>query len=336
MIIDYVDRGQRVTEGILRFSQRSEPSLEPIDLESWSRKLESELRELVGPSVWLEITVSDDLQLLGDKQQLMQIFTNLALNARESMDGDGKLFIRFHRAEEASTRALGFAQNFVHIEVEDTGRGIPPEILPHIFEPLYTTRKSGGTGLGLAVVHEITESHGGFVTATSDPGKGTTFHLFLPEFASVSEAKPTAPSPEMDRASIEALSILLIEDDPLVSDGLRYGLSDLGCSVTAVVTGREGLDALSPIAPDAVVLDVGLPDIDGLDLYEDIARLYPDLPVIFSTGHAELERLQEYLVRPNVDFLRKPYDVTVLLEKLQALVARRVAGETTDDGRRES
>jgi two-component system cell cycle sensor histidine kinase/response regulator CckA len=204
--------------------------------------------------------------------------------------------------------------------VRDTGSGMSEETLRHAFEPLFTTKKNG-TGLGLAVTHQIVLRHGGEIFIESALGAGTTFHLFLPlreseeEPVAIAEAGGVVPHP------VASLRILLVEDDPLVAAGLIDLLENERFSVTLARTGTEALEAVRNDLPDAVLLDVGLPDMDGTTVYAAMAILHPGLPVIFSTGHGDRTQLEEVLALPNVSYLLKPYETEALLQALAAVTS---------------
>jgi CheY-like chemotaxis protein len=203
--------------------------------------------------------------------------------------------------------------SYAHFLVSDTGCGIDEETLRHIFEPLFTTKKNG-TGLGLAVTHQVVQLHGGEIFVESTEGAGTTFHIFLPLSAAHPAVLPEAAGElPHDRGRRR---ILLVEDDPSVAAGLTALLECEGFCVTRARTGNEALLALRRTTPDAVILDVGLPDMDGHRVYASIASTHPSLPVIFSTGHADRGQFEELLVRPNVEYLLKPYEGEALMDAL--------------------
>jgi CheY-like chemotaxis protein len=207
----------------------------------------------------------------------------------------------------------------VRLTVSDNGIGMSDETIHHIFEPLYTT-KATGTGLGLAVTHQIVKRHAGEIFVESREGKGTSFHLFLPRTEAEEAAEGSSVLPF--RKPARHTRVLLVEDDAAVSEGLLAALEEEGLEVSAVDRGALAVDAVRRVSPDAVVLDVGLPDMSGADVYLQIAEEWPDLPVIFSTGHGDMGRLERFLERPNVDYLMKPYGTDVLLERLSRLVRR--------------
>ncbi|HUP45058.1 MAG TPA: PAS domain S-box protein [Thermoanaerobaculia bacterium] len=302
-----VKRGKRITEDILRFAQPAEPALAPVDVAVWLNALAIEARSLAGPKYNVEVEAEEGMHIAADAHQLHQAFVNLILNARDAMPEGGVIAIRA-RCEPPDAAMEG---NFAHFEVQDSGSGMSADTMERVFEPLFTTKKSG-TGLGLPVARQVVTRHGGEIYIESTPGAGTTFHLFIPLALAGQRIEPPRSSPDKRPAR----SVLLVEDDPAVSAGLVALLEEEGVAVRVVETGGEVLPALAESRPDAVILDIGLPDIDGTVVFASIAEAYPDLPVVFSSGHGDAAKLDRFLVRPDVGFLLKPYDIEVLLQML--------------------
>jgi len=192
------------------------------------------------------------------------------------------------------------------------------ETLRHIFEPMFTT-KSSGTGLGLAVAEQVVKRHGGEIYAQSEPGRGTTFHLFLQAALPPSDAQGKPVSAPLQQR-VRPRRVLVVEDEPLVAEGVTSLLEMEGFDTFAVSTGADTLPAIRDFRPDVVVLDVGLPDMSGVDVYKTIAAEHPDLPVIFSTGHADEGRVGT-LLQSDIHLIQKPYDIDSLLN-LMARVMR--------------
>ena len=312
-----VRRGKRVTSEILQFTRQSEPTRKPVDVASWIADLAAEARHVIGDSIELVALGDPDLTILGDSAALQLVFMNMIVNARDALDGKG-LIVVTARASEGSSFPFGVIEHgdtFVHFTVSDDGPGMSPETVQHIFEPLFTTKKAG-TGLGLALAHHVVQQHGGSIFVESIPGAGTAFHVFLPRTEAVVEPKivsrPARPQ--------HVRSMVLVEDDATVAAGFVRLLALENVRVHVSPTGGEAVETIERAGPDAVVLDVGLPDIDGTLVYEAIARRWPELPVVFATGHAtDGDRLSEYLTRPNVGHLLKPYQLTALYDALGTL-----------------
>jgi len=322
-IAQSVKRGKRITGDILRFTQPAEPVRTAIDVERWLAHLFVEARTLLPASYDVKtIAAEPGLHIDGDPSQLRQVFTNLVLNARDAMIRDGSLTITARREPADARFSFGKVEQperYVHFLISDTGCGMTPETLRHVFEPLFTTKRDG-TGLGLAVVHQVVKRHEGEIFVESTRGRGTTFHLFLPLATYESERMPPAiaePSP----TALSPSRVLLVEDDDTVGEGLTFLLGLDSIEVEVAENGESAIRAVQDESFDLVILDVGLPDIDGTRVYDEIARLRPRLPVIFSTGHADRSKVEALLTRPNVAFLHKPYEGATLLSTIRRVMS---------------
>ena len=249
--------------------------------------------------------------MLADPTQLAQGLVNLALNARDAMEiSGGTLSIEARPAQESEIANAG---DFVHILITDTGAGIAADDLPYIFEPLFTT-KQRGTGLGLSVVFQVVTAHRGHVSVDSEPGKGTTFHLFIPSVAASLHEVDPAPA-EKTAGTRQSLRVLVVDDEEAVAGGLRWTLESEEHEVHVV---GKGVDVLPPIAafhPDVMVLDLSLPDEDGRLVYERVMATAP-LPVVFSSGHASEADIDKLIEPSRATFLMKPYAVEELLSAI--------------------
>jgi CheY-like chemotaxis protein/anti-sigma regulatory factor (Ser/Thr protein kinase) len=233
-----------------------------------------------------------------DPEQLDQAVTNLVFNARDAMAGRTIGVIRVR---------LSATGNEVSISVEDDGPGIPAENVDKLFEPFFTTKRSG-TGLGLAVVKQIVERHHGRIETENREGGGASFTISIP--TRVQLAPPhEVPRPE----SVRGLRLLLVEDESDVAEGIRLLLQDVRANVRTAPDGAAAIRELEAEVPDVVLLDVGLPDIDGLQLFGQIRLRWPSLPIVFSTGHGDQARLDEVLRGPRVGHVIKPYGLDELL-----------------------
>jgi PAS domain S-box-containing protein len=317
-----VKRGKRVTEEILRFTQPSEPVLSAIEAAPWLQSVATEVQSVLSSRHTLDVSVEDaTLAIAADANQLAQVLINLIHNARDAMPEGGTIVVRARRELPGTQFDFGVVadpERYLHLIVQDSGVGMDAETLRVIFEPLFTTKKNG-TGLGLAVAHQVVQRHRGEIFVDSRIGAGTAFHLFIP----LTAAPPRrVEGPVVETAPrVTVRRILLVEDERAVSAGLIELLGIEGVKVDLVETGGEVLEAIDRFKPEAVVLDIGLPDVEGTRVYESIAYLHPALPVIFSTGHGDQSKLEAHLTKPNVAFLLKPYDVDVLLKTLEQVVA---------------
>jgi two-component system cell cycle sensor histidine kinase/response regulator CckA len=299
-----ITRGRRVTQDIMRFTRPAEPSLRILDLTKWLPTVVQTALQSGSVPVTVEITAP--LYAEADPGQLEQAVTNLLLNARDAVqetDGGG---IRVRAGQEKGATVL---------TIEDDGRGIAPENLDKIFEPFFTTRRSGA-GLGLAVVQQIVERHHGTIRAESPPGQGATFVITLP-----APAAPGDPASQDEERSLDGCRLLLVEDEVPIAEGLTALLLAGGAVVRVARTGGAALADLGDHLPDAVLLDVGLPDMDGVEVFATVRKRWPQLPIVFTTGHADQARLQGMLELPHVGHLVKPFE----LDDLVAAIARAIA-----------
>jgi CheY-like chemotaxis protein len=300
-IVNSIQRGKLVTHDILRYTQPAEPALEPLALDAWWASFIAEAQVLLGDNIVMRTSI-EPLAVMADAGQLAQVFANLISNARDAMRKGGELAIRVCEAEHGF---LPQPSGFVQISVSDTGTGMPPEVLEHIFEPLFTTKANGGTGLGLAVTHQVVARHRGFIFAESAEGHGSTFHIFLP--------KATAPRPRLvvvERTPVAARRLLIVEDEEIIGDGLQGLLADEGFDAIVASSGAEALEAARMFEPELVLLDVGLPDLDGTEVARRIRECRPGTPIIFMTGHGDVHAEAA---------LRKPFAIDELLDRIAQL-----------------
>ncbi|HWS73093.1 MAG TPA: response regulator, partial [Thermoanaerobaculia bacterium] len=195
----------------------------------------------------------------------------------------------------------------VDIGVHDEGTGIPSDLLDRVFDPLFTTKQSG-SGLGLSIAHQAMMQQDGTLRVHSAEGEGSTFSMIFRE----AEMAGAAPAVLETRTDAEPRRILLVEDDESVGEGLRALLLDEGFAVKLVARGRDAVPAVAEFSPDVVLLDVNLPDISGVEVFEQLRQRWPSLSIIFSTGHADGRALEQVRQR-RVPSIMKPYDVDELL-----------------------
>lgn len=302
-IVKSVARGRKVTGEILRITQDRKATPKSLDVGEWLRQLLPEIDAVTGPDVRVDLSVAESLFARFDPEQLQQVVLNLAVNARDAMTEGGLVAI----AAEPS-------DSMVRISVRDEGTGIPDELLPHLFEPLFTTKRKG-TGLGLAVAHQLVTLSGGTISVRSTVGQGTRFDILLP-----ASAAPEPAAPAESAAPFALRRLVLVEDEPTVSEGLSTLLALEGIEVRVADSADAAIAVIAAFDPEAVVLDVNLGETDGTTVFQEIAARWPRLPVVFSTGNGDTARLERYLERPHVELLLKPYDAPTLIEALRKIV----------------
>jgi PAS domain S-box-containing protein len=320
-IMKAVRRGKGITEEILQFTQPNDPRSSSVDVCEWVDGFASDIRSVLGSRFEVSVKCESDLpHISADTQQLYQAFTNLAANARDAMPQGGTIEIGARRESKSTVFSFGVvhkAEQFVHFWIKDRGCGMKTEVLQHIFEPLFTTKRNG-TGIGLAVTHQVVERHGGELFVESRVSEGTTFHLFMPIAKSTTIAVP-AEVKQTTAKRARFRNILIVEDEPAVAEGIAAVLRLEGTTVDIVGTGAAALERVAASCPDAVILDVGLPDMDGRKVYERLATIAPLLPVVFSTGHEASRRTKRAM--SNTAWLMKPYELDVLLNALDTLAS---------------
>jgi PAS domain S-box-containing protein len=318
-IADAVARGKRITQEILRFTRIAEPARVAVKVADWLKAFEPELVQLAGPQVTVTVEAEPALTMLADTHQLRQVFANLVVNAHHAMPDGGHLEIR--AVGETMREGNDHPIDAVHFTISDSGVGMAQETLRYIFEPLFTTKKFGGTGLGLAVASQVVLQHEGHVYAESALGEGTIFHVLIPTPAAAATVAPREATPSSGLRTLRpGLHVTLVEDDDSVGAGLSAILDFEGISVDWVRLGAEAVARIAATPPDAVIFDIGLPDVDGIALYQEIAARWPDLPVIFSTGHGDESLLKNGQCGKHVGYLQKPYDAEALLAELEKLL----------------
>jgi two-component system cell cycle sensor histidine kinase/response regulator CckA len=317
-IANSIQRGRRIVLDILRFSQPHIPVTAPVDLGEWWESFAPEAEAVLGNMIAVVSAIPKrGLFAFADRSQLGQVVANLVANARDAMPRGGRLTVSANELPANARFSFGVVphpEGFVQISVRDTGHGMPPEVMDHIFEPLFTTRPSGGTGLGLAVANQVVTQHGGFIFVESASGRGTVFHIFLPK----------APRPEMNNVSAStrkpaATKLLIIDDENAISDGIAALLAHDGIEVESIASGVEAARAITRFRPDVVLLDFGLPDLDGSEVYALIRDCDANLPIIFATGHGDRRILHDALNDPHTRFLQKPFEAADLMEMIVEL-----------------
>ncbi|MFL6790449.1 MAG: cell cycle histidine kinase CckA [Bradyrhizobium sp.] len=334
-------RAATLVRQLLAFSRRQTLRPQVLDLGDALSDLTMLLRRLIGEKVKLDLMHGRDLwPVKVDVSQFEQVIVNLAVNARDAMPDGGKLIIKTANVATEESAHLSYkgmpAADYVRIDVTDTGTGIPADIVDKIFEPFFSTKEVGkGTGLGLSTVYGIVKQTGGFVYVDSEPGKGTSFRIFLPRHRPEQEVAPephaangaskeAAAESSKPRADLTGQgTILLVEDE----EGLRSlnarGLRSRGYSVIEASNGIEAMEALEEKngAVDLVVSDVVMPEMDGPTLLKEMRIRNPNLKIIFVSGYAEDAFEKSLPENEQFAFLPKPFTLTQLVAAVKETMA---------------
>lgn len=324
------NRAASLVGQLLAFSRKQTLQPEVIDLRDSLSDLTHLLNRLVGEKVRLTLQHAPDLpRIRADKRQLEQVIMNLVVNARDAMPEGGEIEIvttaQHLQTEVRRNRAAIPPGDYAIVTVTDHGVGIPLDKLPKIFEPFYTTKRTGeGTGLGLSTAYGIIKQTGGFIFADSMPGQGSVFTIYLPAFAQEAEAEdPTPDEPRpMPAATKGAGVILLVEDEAPVRAFASRALRLRGYTVLEAENAEQALDRLSDrsLDIDVFVTDVVMPGMDGPSWVREALKARPDTRVVFVSGYAEDALSDQQSRIPNSVFLPKPFS----LQDLTATVQRQL------------
>jgi PAS domain S-box-containing protein len=318
-IMQAVRRGKKVTEEILRFTRRIEPTFRSIEVGEWLQNFHAEAVALVGDTLQVELRLPDvPVHLQGDMSQLNQVLANLVINARDASTPGSRIVIGASLTDEQLV--AGGELGVLDVTVQDFGAGMDAATVERIFEPLFTTKPSG-TGLGLAISTQVIRAHSGTMRVVSERGKGTTFHLLLP-VGRGSVAPGVVISAEAGKLPANAL---IVEDDDSVAAGIIMLLDEERIAASVVNCGAQAIPAIERHSPDLVFLDIGLPDVSGVDVFQQIHDRWPHLRVILMTGHYSPTELQSILSLPHVAFLQKPFGADAIRNVLRLTNQR--AGE---------
>ena len=321
------NRAAGLVRQLLAFSRRQTLRPEVLQLGDVLAELQNMMRRLVGEKIEIDLKHGRDLWLVkADLNQLEQVVINLVVNARDAMPEGGRVLVRTRNVLEAETSSFGektlTPADYVLIDIEDSGSGIPAEILPKIFEPFFTTKEVGkGTGLGLSMVYGIIKQTGGFILVDSVVGKGTTFRIFLPRH------KPLPVEETVRKEPVKAVSgdltghgtILLVEDEDAVRAFGARALTSRGYTVIEASSGAEALDVALEAGQtiDLIVSDVVMPEMDGPTMFGELRKRGIKAKVIFVSGYAEEAFSRNLPEGEDFGFLPKPFSLKQLVEKVK-------------------
>ncbi|MCB9589141.1 MAG: PAS domain-containing protein [Polyangiaceae bacterium] len=312
-------RATELTRALLAFGRKQVGVSQTIDIDALITSVRTLLQRAVGERVQLDTDLSSDgATLMGDPGQFQLMLLNLAVNARDAMPDGGRLRITTRRGVPPKVVASPDSES-VLVQLADTGVGITGEVLPHIFEPFYTTKREGrGTGLGLATVHGIITQLEGSILVDTYPGVGTRFDIWLP----IASASVPVAAPASVRQRIGGLeNVLVVEDDPLVRRTTVRALKALGYHVQSAESSERALELPDLDAVALLVSDVRLPGMSGHVLASELKKRFPELQVLLVSGYAEA--VPEYADAEQFPFLRKPFAPGVLAERVRNLLDRR-------------
>ena len=322
-IADTADRATKLTNQLLAFARRQSLRPEVFEVTESVRTVSDMVRTLAGSRIKVSQRLSSEACYIdADRSQFDTAIVNMAVNARDAMDGSGELTITVAEASEmpAIRSHPAIPGKFVTVSLTDTGRGISTANIDRIFEPFFTTKGVGeGTGLGLSQVFGFTKQSGGGVVVSSKEGEGATFTMYLPRVEGADDVATKAADASVPLG--EGSCVLVVEDNTEVGMFATEALAQLGYHA---VWAMDGLKALAELAANAgqfdiVFSDVMMPGISGIELAQEIARLYPNLPVVLTSGYSEVLAQNG---THGFELVHKPYSIDSLSRALRK-VARR-------------
>ena len=351
-IANATERATALTQQLLSFSRGRVIESRAMDLGGVVRATQSMLSRLISEDIELTFRMEESpLTVLADAGQLTQVVMNLVVNARDAMPSGGRLVVETSMVElkEAYDTQYNAAipGQYAVITVTDTGIGMDSETQSRIFEPFFTTKGEGqGTGLGLSTVFGIVKQLGGGIWVYSEPGRGTTFKVYIPRTDGVIH-EPVAASASLATNAVPALAtlappherratVLIVEDDAMVRSVARILLERAGYTIVEAVNGLKALELLSTMSVDVVVTDTVMPGMGGLELADRLADERPDLPVVLTSGYTA-DSLNRHGPMPDLLlFVEKPFTAetlrSVVEEALRRAVVSRVGSGNHDVG----
>jgi two-component system cell cycle sensor histidine kinase/response regulator CckA len=326
------NRAAGLVSQLLAYSRRQTLQTEVLELDEVITDLAPLLNKSLGEKIGIKVLPGRDLwHIKADKTQLTQVLLNLAVNARDAMPDGGTLTIRTRNVTERDSLKLAnlgiAAGEYLLVEVEDTGAGIPPDVVGKIFEPFFTTKEVGkGTGLGLSTVYGIVKQTGGYIFVDSEVGKGTMFRVYLPRHIVEHEdelpqrAKKVEPTRDLTGTG----RVLLVEDEDVVRSFAVRALSRQGYEVLEAASGVEAVEVMEREnhRVDIVVSDVIMPEMDGPTLLKELRRTNPELKFIFVSGYPDEAFKKKLEVGADYAFLPKPFTLPQLAAKVKEQLGR--------------
>ena len=308
-VMEAAIRGRELVRQMLTFSRKTEHEKKPVRMSDIVRESVRLLRAAVPSSIAIKLDVTSESGfILADPVQIQQVLMNLCTNAAHAMrEKGGTLDIKLDDFSVGpSGNDFGIAPGpYMRLLVRDTGVGMSPDIMARVFDPFFTTKGLGeGTGLGLSVVHGIVKQHDGHITVISEPGKGSTFTVYIPQIPEELETDAVSD----DDLPTGSERILFVDDEEALVEMAEDILAELGYEVTSRMNGREALELLKsdPSRFDLVITDQTMPEMMGIDLAREIFSLRRNMPIIMCTGFSYLVDADKALAAGIKAFAMKP------------------------------
>ncbi|MEA2102886.1 MAG: response regulator [Thermodesulfobacteriota bacterium] len=311
-VLSASSRAKDLVGQILTLSRQREIEKRPLPMQSITKETIKLLRASIPSSIEIQTQIADDCgEVLADYTQIQQVILNLCTNAYHSMtDATGILGVELEKIDisrSSADKRLGLNPGpYVRLCVSDTGMGMPVELMERIFDPYFTTKEQGkGTGLGLSLVHGIVHDHGGIVRVYSEPGKGSTFQVYLPRIQEQHHNQIPAPQAPLPGGNEH---ILIVDDEEPIVSVLKEMLEDLGYETTAMQDSCDAYAAFSktPDGFDLLITDQTMPNMTGYELAKKVMLLKKEMPVIICTGFSETITKEKALSIGIREYIMKP------------------------------
>jgi len=324
-----VERAALLTKQLLIFGRKEESKLKPVNLNEVLHQAYKLLVKTLPEAIHLDLDLSDYLEPINaDAVQIEHIMFNMALNAKDAMPDGGKFRIEtrdvFLDEKYCETHVGVKPGAYLQMTLADTGHGMTPETLEHIFEPFYTTKGVGmGTGLGLSIVYGIVQSHNGHITCESERQKGTTFRIYFPALESTTESRVAEPARDVHLYGGE--TILLVDDETTILDIGVNILEQFGYSTLTARSGEEAVELYRTRGKEIglVILDLGMPGMGGEQCLQEILKINPEAKVVIASGYAASQTVKYLMEAGASGYVSKPYRLENMLKKIRELIDRK-------------
>jgi CheY-like chemotaxis protein len=316
---------------MLAYSGKGQFVVQPVNLTKVLEEMTHLLHTVISKKARLHCDFPKDvLTTEGDPGQIRQVVLNLITNASDALgENSGTISLSTGSTRLTLSEASGFVLSenltsgeYVFVEVTDTGYGMDAETKARMFEPFFSTKFSG-RGLGLAAVLGIVRGHGGAISVESGPGRGTTIRVLFPAFGKPEErlSRPVVDQQEKWRGSG---TFLVVDDEKYVRIIAKTILEEAGFTVITATDGREGLEMFREHSDEVVgvLLDMTMPLMGGDEVFQEIRKSMPDVPVILSSGYNEEDTVQRFNDRGRAGFIQKPYQPQALVEKVREVLGQ--------------
>ncbi len=332
-LLEIQKAGQRaadLTQQLLAFSRKQVLQPVSLDINQVIAGLEKMLRRILGEDIEFSLVIEEGrAEVKADPSQLEQVLTNLVVNARDAMPKGGKLTVETRKVELCEAYAARHVAvkpgAYVMLAVSDTGAGMDEKTRGRIFEPFFTTKERGkGTGLGLSMVYGIVKQSGGNIWVYSEPGRGTTFKVYLPRAEAPAVVRPHSEGHRAPQATsvFGTETIVVVEDEDVVRRLVGQILEDAGYEVLAAASGARALELCAARRGEIhlVLTDVIMPRMSGKALVDELAREHPKIKALYMSGYTDNAIVHHGILDPGTRFIGKPFSAEALCRKVREVL----------------